>query len=108
MNDPSVEELRRVIHLSGLSNRPDSPLKLKATGARVLEIDCPQPFAWDADSGERMLEMFHIMAVVIQRALTGHVLRDLLDADVLSFQRAYLATKRFMPNLRKSSVPKIA
>ena len=24
----------------------------------------PQPFQWDADSGDRLLEMFHIMAVV--------------------------------------------
>ena len=24
----------------------------------------PQPFQWDADSGDRLLEMYHIMAVV--------------------------------------------
>ncbi|MCJ1248270.1 hypothetical protein MMC30_005487 [Trapelia coarctata] len=87
--------------------------KLKATGARILEVDyvnestivkaakeygtgeldclincagvSPQPFLWDADSGDRLLEMFNIMTV-----------------------GPYLATKHFLPNLKQSSSPKVA
>lgn len=128
--------------------RPAYVVKLKATGARILEVDytdertiaeaakqygsgpldclvnCggmldkvptfkaifkflgvgPQPFDWDAGSGERILEMFNIMSVVCGRAhgIWGHCM---LTSHL---QGPYLAIKHFMPNLQKSSVPKIA